>query len=295
MLLRREVDLALERKMTNRTVFFVTGCARSGTTSLCRILDEASNGVCLMEPDPKLNAESRDVIEGRLKNHDVVIDLIRPRVQTSLSAGVIHGEKNLTLVPLIPLLNDAFDCKFVFVIRDGREVVRSLIDWHNRMFGNIYRECEDVGELSNRALQNVADLPIELDAADYSRPRPLKGDPFYEEWMSLSRLEMCAWYWSFINNLAMKNLADIPRANWISLDYTSPSVKSIIEVADFLGLDGVKKDTVVDMLQRKINSLMDRIGEEEFYPHWEDWSEERKRSFNRIAEKTMVLLGYYPS
>lgn len=276
-----------------KDIFFVTGCARSGTTSLCRILDSASNSVCMLEPDPKFNKESRDMIDGHFETPELIIKTIRTRIVESHAKGLIHGEKNLTLIPFIPLLESNFRCKFIFVHRDGRKTVRSLLEWHNRLFGNIYRECSDIGECSETALKNAASLPIHLDTADYSRPRPNKNNPFYGNWMKLSRMEMCAWYWSEINMLAVTNLSKIPKDKWMAIDYSSPNTESIKGIIDFLGLEGISSDRIQNMLDSNINSIQNRTGEKRSYPVWDEWDEEEKDKFNYIANKTMKLLGYY--
>lgn len=273
-------------------VFFLIGCGRSGTTSLSRILGTATNAVCLVEPSPNLNRECRDMIEGRLSNPRIVVELIRSRIDQTHAKGLIHGEKQLTLAPFIPTLHNAFECKFVLIHRDGREVVRSWLEWHNQMFGSVYRECTDPGPLTERAFKASAALPLDYDHADYSRPRPRSSDAFHGEWENLSRMEMCAWYWSFMNGLALDNLALIPRKDWMSIDYTTPDVDDILSIAKFLGLEGVHRSRVEEMLAARINSIRDRIGEIGKLPCWQDWPREEKERFARIAEPIMARLGY---
>lgn len=186
-------------------------------------------------------------------------------------------------------------CKFIFLRRDGREVVRSLIDWHEKIFGDIYRECIEPGCLSPKAIRSVASLPVHLDTSDYSRPRPQLGDAFYDEWEFFSREEMCAYYWSYINDLYLNKLKKIPKGAWIEIDYTSPTVDDILRVTNFLSLRGISKNNIQNMLSKKINSLKERFGERRSYPNWNNWDSELKMRFNKIAGKTMERLGYYPS
>jgi hypothetical protein len=121
------------------SAYFIVGCGRSGTTSLARILDRASNGVCHNEPAPVMGVESRLLHEDRLADPFAVLTrAVAPRVADALDRGLCYGEKNLTLPPFIPYLHALFHCRFVYVRRDGRDVVRSWLDWHDHIYGNIY-------------------------------------------------------------------------------------------------------------------------------------------------------------
>ena len=132
--------------------FFILACARSGSTSLARILDDASNGTCAIEPVPNLNVETRLAHDGRpahplaapsADRAEVVRALVVPRVQRGLAEHEVYGEKNVTYGPFIPELHAQTGARFVCMKRDGRDVVRSMLDWHDALFGNVYRECAD--------------------------------------------------------------------------------------------------------------------------------------------------------
>ena len=57
---------------TSSSLFLLFGCARSGTTSLCRILDSARNACCASEPSPQLHRECRLQWEGKLENAETL-------------------------------------------------------------------------------------------------------------------------------------------------------------------------------------------------------------------------------
>ena len=279
----------------SKKIFFIVGCGRSGTTSMCRILDSAANSTCLVEPSPNLNRESRDMMEGRLNQpFHVVAETIFPRIVAALDDNIRYGEKSITFGPFISQISTLTNCNFVFMKRDGRDVVRSFIDWHNRMFGTIYRECKEIGQLSDRAKKAQASLPIELDSSDYQRPRPGPEDIWYEQWEDFSRLEMCAWYWSRYNELQLNELEKLESENWIAIDYTKPRSDELFRVVQFLGLEGLTESKIQKMLDSKINSLKDRIDEGNSFPKWPDWKPEDRIAFENIAARTMQRLSYYP-
>lgn len=274
--------------------FFILCCARSGSTSLARILDTATNATCAVEPTPNLNRETRDMIEGRIQDPRAVINAtVVPRVQENLEEHEVYGEKSVTYGPFIPYLYDALECKFVLLKRDGRDVVRSLVDWHEQKFGTVYRECKNAGDLSGIAVQNAANLPTHLDTCDYSRPRPRKDSPLYYEWESFSREEMCAYYWARIYQLYVEQLKRLPEDAWMELDYTRVTPEDVQRVASFCGLKGLSRLRIQEMLLERINSLGDRDGIENQYPDWKNWDGGQRCRFDRIAAGTMRLLGYY--
>ncbi len=273
---------------------FILSCARSGSTSLCRILNEASNGRCELEPSPNLNRETRDMMEGRLK--DAVLTLensIIPRVRAEMEHVEVYGEKNVTYGPFIPFLHDMLNCKFVFIKRDGREVVRSLVNWHEAKFGTVYRECREPGGLTPEANAAAASLLVHRDSSDYSRPRPLKADPLSWKWETLTRAEMCAYYWSTINELYVDQLQRLPKDSWIEIDYSNVVAEDVERVAEFCGFRGLTRRRIQVLLDQKINSLEDRGASAGSYPDWKNWSSEQRGQFDSVAGPTMQRLGYY--
>ncbi|MGK7344305.1 MAG: class I SAM-dependent methyltransferase [Candidatus Nitrospinota bacterium M3_3B_026] len=246
-----------------------------------------------MEPRPNLDRESRLMREGRLPDPKrVVADTIVARAAKMAAEVDVYGEKNVTYGPFIPHLYDALKCRFVFIKRDGRDVVTSLINWHEQQFGNIYRECRESGDLSLKALDSAASLTSNIDTADYARPRPLPGSPYYMKWERMSRLEMCAYYWSTINEEYMDNLEALPDAAWTAIDYTSPTFRDIEKVSRFCGLAGLDENVAQPLLDEKINSLKQRGASDGNFSHWTDWDGGQRRKFLEIAGGTMRRLGY---
>ena len=110
----------------------------------------------------------------------------------------------------------------------------------------------DAGTLSDKAMDAAARLPVWQDESDRARPRPVTGDPAFERWESFSRTEMSSWYWAHINGRYLEALEAVPREDWIRLDYTSATAPRVMEVAAFLGLEGIRERDVDAMLRRKI-------------------------------------------
>lgn len=283
--------------MSEALPYFVIGVARSGTTSLAQILDGASNGSCAVEPSPNLNRETRAMMEGRLSDPMATLETeVIPRVRQALSRGGVYGEKNVTYGPFIRHLHEALGCRFVWVVRDGRDMVTSLVNWHDKKFGSVYRECREPGNLNAEAVRSAANLLVHLDASDYSRPRPPLDTPLGREWEGFSRAEMCAYYWSTINALYADELSRLPPQAWTRVDYTTPRADEVVGVARFCGLEGIGLEQVQSQLDRRINSLEDRgVTEAGRFPHWTGWDGGQRRRFDRLAAQSMERLGYYGS
>jgi SAM-dependent methyltransferase len=283
--------------MTGLSPYFVIGAARSGTTSLARILGGAANGKCAIEPSPNLNRETRAMLEGRLSDPMATLEAtVLPRVRAESTHNAIYGEKNVTYGPFISHLHQALRSRFVYVARDGRDVVSSLVNWHDRKFGSVYRECRESGDLSSEAIEAAAALPVHLDTSDYSRPRPPLETPLGREWESLTRAEMCAYYWSTVNEIYVDQLERLPAQVWTRIDYTSPNAEDIARVAGFCGLEGLATAQVETSLKQRINSLEDRgVISGPRYPRWMDWDGGQRRRFERFASVTMERLGYFGS
>lgn len=275
-------------------VYFILGCGRSGTTSLARIFDQASNGLCLNEPKPVMARESRLLAEGRLGTpFSVLQHNLLPRIISTLDRGLIYGEKNLTLGPFVPYLHALFRCRFAFVVKDGRDVVRSWIDWHDHLYGSVFRECREVGNLSRHAREWVARFPVPLDEYDGGRLRPQPGDAWYAPWENLSRLEMVSWYWARTNDLILDLLQSLPLDCWQMVDYSRISGARVMEIARFLGLSGLDSEEVSVRVDSRINSFEEQATGGVRFPPWAEWSDADKVAFDAIATPTMRRFGYY--
>lgn len=266
-------------------IFFITGHGRSGTTAIARILNTATNAEVFVEQPPKLTIESRQLYDGILKDPEkILFESKNQYIQEVINKGLKYGDKNLTYVPFIPYLLKLWDCKIIYLIRDGRDVVRSSMDFHNIHSKNIYAMAEDE-ENSSKTLP-------EHDPWDYSRLRPLKDDPLNKRWKKISRFQKVAWKWSKTNEIALNYLSNIAPDRWILLDISRVTVDKIEELFDFLGLTGFDRDLIERMLNKKINSLFEKTKKQSKFPHWSQWDPQMIEEFNEFAGGMMKKLEY---
>lgn len=85
-----------------------------------------------MEPMPYLNVENRDVFDGTRHDEDQILArIVASRVERGMCDSLIYGEKNVTYVPFVMARYCRLRCKYTFLIRDGREVVRLFLNRHS--------------------------------------------------------------------------------------------------------------------------------------------------------------------
>lgn len=267
--------------------FFLIGCHRSGTTALANVLQSATNADLHIEAPPKFQVEFRERYEERLNDAEPLLREARqPLIDQASATGMHFGDKNPSYMAFVPELKNLWDCKIVLFVRDGRDVVRSLMDWHDLKAGTVYIREEDGAEGPDQ-------LPEE-NPWSYFLPRPSTGDPLRAEWKSLGRFEKCAWFWSEYNKTALNRLADWPEDRWLLVNTTGLTAESCERIFDFLGLEGFDKVTVNKLLNSRINSVEARVGLPDRFPRWSQWDDDLRQRFDRFAAPMMRRLGYYP-
>jgi hypothetical protein len=266
--------------------FFVVGFVRSGSTALARILDTAANAEVSIEIPPKLLIESRDLLLDKLTDPVGVLRAARRRqIDAAAARKLKFGDKNAAYMPFLPYVVEALDAKIVAFYRDGRDAVRSLMDWHEFKAHNLFIRAEDGAP--------GPDISPEEDPWGYAYLRPLQGDEMASRWPGLNRFEKSAWYWAEYNRLLLERAERLPRSHWIDVNLSTCSAADLARIFDFLGLEGFDAVRTAAMLGAGINSLYERTGVRESFPRWPDWSAARNASFREFAGPMMKRLGYF--
>lgn len=268
----------------NRT-FFLIGFPRSATTALARILDTATNAEVFVEQAPRLRRASIDLLHGRVPDPKRVLrEAKSAAIKQTLGRGMLYGDKNPCLLPFVRPLLELWDCRFLYITRDGRDCVTSLINWHRHKAHNIFSSPPDT--------EPGGVFGPEPDLWDYSRMRPRPGDPLAERWHELDRFEKCAWYWNAFNEEALRRFGELPPERWMRLDASGMDAQALEGVFSFLGLEGFDGEKIDTMLNRRINSVEDRTGNTGDFPGYAGWTEEQTRRFWHRARPMMRRLGY---
>jgi len=203
---------------------FIVGAARSGTTAMLKLLDLSNETVCEMEPEPNLNSESRGMWDGSLADpYNSLVGSVMCRIAKAFQRGDFYVEKQVSLVPFMKVLSELTGCKFIVMTRNGKDAVKSIINWHNRAFPVFYKECD-----SNTvdAIDSDGDDEM-IDLFDFSLPRPLSKEEYSSRWFLMERLEMVSWYWSRVNRELFKRLAAIPEESFLTVDVADFSLETV--------------------------------------------------------------------
>ncbi|MFC1936379.1 sulfotransferase [Chloroflexota bacterium] len=262
--------------------YFIIGAARSGTTAMANILNTASNAVTYTEQPPKLCVASRMHYEGILPYpKDFIYKSKNNAIEDAWKSGKIYGDKNPNYVYFIKEISELWNSKFLFLIRDGRDVVRSCMDCHP-LRGPGYGRYED---------SHDSDLAqAEDNFWDFSRLRPRKGSALFHNWRDLLPFEKFAWGWSEFNQILLSKAENLQEDRYMIVDMSTINTETMKEAFAFLNLEGFDSNLIDQMMTSKINTIpLDKASR---FPSWEDWDENLINSFNTYAGDMMQRLGY---
>lgn len=264
-------------------VFFIVGFSRSGTTAMARILDTAANAKVFVEQPPKMCIAARMKYEGFLPYPgEFILKSKQEKIREVHSQKMIYGDKNLNYLYFIEEMKHLWHCKFIFLVRDGREVVRSAMNWDKKYPGRNYNRYEDHPD--SKITQP------EEDFWDFGRIRPLAGDKIFKNWKSMELFEKFAWSWNEYNKILLDHIEKLDQDDYLLLDMNNIEEKDIYQVFEFLNLRGYKKTDIHKMLKSKINTTP--LKESEVFPHWSGWDTNLTGKFEFYASEMMERIGY---
>lgn len=172
-------------------VFFVLSTGRAGSRTLANVLSQSPDTICLHEPVPYLVEEAARYRCGEVSAESLAELLIetRPRQMN----GKQYGESANRLSPALPVLASTFpDAKFVWLVRDGRDVVSS---GHQRG----WFDAEHVADTQWERHRLRADQMGELDES---------------EWIEWSPFRRICWLWRRTNEMIESDLAALDPDRW---------------------------------------------------------------------------------
>ena len=198
-------------------MFFVVTTGRSGSTSLANILSQHPLCDCRHEPHRiliKLAAEwsHGDLSENELRSY---LAFKNERMFPHRIGFKLYGEADQKLSFIIPFLAEfGSNSKFVWLIRDGRDVVASMVAR---------------GEYSSEESRTVPHL-----WAKYRIEGDRTGDVSKEAWLEMDHFEKCCWYWTYTNRVIAADLAGLGGQRWmmVRLEELSASLEQLVTFLD---------------------------------------------------------------
>ena len=227
-------------------MFFIVTTGRSGSTTIARVLSQHPLCVCSHEQHRILIKLSAERCHGQVEDEEIqfyLTGMFPHRVGLQL-----YGESNQRLSYLIPLLSELnTNPKFLWLIRDGRKVVASMVS------RGAYGHEQSAG-------------PTKI-WAKYRIQGDLCNDVTSETWQMMSPFEKCCWYWSYTNRMIDNDLAKLSQDVWIMIRLEDISMY-LNEVLKFLELPFYPLKLV------QANKHVDTTY------HFTNWSEEEQEAFS---------------
>ena len=263
----------------NKSVFII-GSPRSGTTFVANLLRMNESNFVDIEPDPKFHKESRLYYETRNKIYlKYFSKQIKASIDNTAQNNLVYVSKSPNYLSFVNELVEQFNAQIIFVIRDGKEAVCSMMDWNTYHSKSFFHLAEDWPNNSQEVCGNES-----FDSWDFSRFRPKKADPIFMEWKKLSRFEKCAWYWSKFNSILLnyydkyKLNSMLIHADNISYDLWSSKLKK-------LDLDVNSKIDFEKCLnsKRKKNSVESRFSINQRFLKPSFWNTTLNNQFDKLA------------
>lgn len=187
----------------------------------------------------------------------------------------IYAECNLQVVGLIDIIPKVFsNSKTIFIIRDGRDWVRSSC--------NGYFAPYSIGD------------PVRFFPG--SRPSSTRclEDPFKDRWDSLSRFQKLCWYWRRHAQYALETLPKNPDSKMIKYEKLFDSSRHTEEMTELLEYltsfpDGTKLNY---QYNGELKGKRFHESRKNTFPKWADWSQQNTDHFQEICGDLMTKLKY---
>lgn len=213
---------------------FVLGTGRCGTVSVAHAISKAGNFVLhegsevgggvrlspLFEANKFIYYDSRNSkvthaesinLSGPAYNMLKRTFAPRERVISSMSNKDVYCDVNPYGYSHINYILDIYpDAKFIHLIRNGEDVVRSYIG-------------------RNYTYPNIPENKYSTYAS--GKPRPYAGDLFLKEWSGWDRVQKTSWFWKFVNEDIEERLSGVSESNKIMLkieDLNSYKLKEVL-------------------------------------------------------------------
>jgi len=278
---------------------FVVSSPRSGSTALAKLLGSADELCVAVEPEPNFNRENGlcRILPDRESIRDLgrfVCEELRKRV-ASAGGKDIYVEKSVSLAPFIgDIVANIKGARFVYLHRDGRDVVSSCFNWHRSHFGNFYRELGFDWQGSEEMRQTLARSRVELDTNDFSR---FRSQDWLQSMMGVTsneRFEALARMWVQINEEYAEGFSNIESGRVLNFSSTRAGEVEIEELERFCSANFSPAATA-SFLRGGGNSVKDRGFDSGFsdFPPWTEWDSGMRQAFEEIAGPRMTELGYW--
>lgn len=240
-----------------KNVFFILGLGRSGTHFLSQLLNADSNAVVYHEPLPEDFQAVPAAQQSDQAGYHYIEHVRKKRIYllTRKRAVLTYGEANSNLRYHVKALQQSIpNAKLLHLIRDGRDVVRSLM-----------------------ARQHYTN-----DGIGHHSIIPRLDDPYYLKWSGLSRFEKMCWLWADSNTRLSNDVKEYVRFEQIVSDYDYFHEK----IERYLGID-IGRARWQAAIEQPADPTVAHV-----LPSWRQWDVKLQQSFDTICGPVMQQYSY---
>jgi hypothetical protein len=211
---------------------------------------------------------------GRLNDGQAIRELNRQRKDfVARLPGSLYVEANIGYYGLLDIAPRIFrEHRAVYIVRDGREWVRSHMNW---------------GELYGKAGLR------KLISHNWPAASDVRYDPYAGEWSRFTRFQQLCWAWARLNEYALNTLSGNPNARVYYFEEIFSGENKYQVLDDLVTFatslrysDSAPCGSTEGWLERKIHQSSDG------FPAWAAWTNDQKNQFERICGPMMQKLGY---
>lgn len=260
-----EPDIVQVVGIENKVEHFIQQTRRAGIRRML-FLKALGQWTLVKLSDARFLGSLNDQLAAK-KLHDQRMDFV------SKLPGSIYVESNIGYYGLLDVIPNVFaNHAAVYVVRDGRNWIRSAMNW-----GEAYGK-KGLRKLISHKWPTASDVP---------------GDHYAKNWDTLSRFEQLCWAWSRLNEYALNTVSKNPQARVFCFEKIFLGeeryqyLNDLVTFATSLpGIDPESIDRTDGWLERKIHMSSNQ------FPGWEKWTTEQKHQFEQICGPLMEKLGY---
>jgi hypothetical protein len=188
-------------------------------------------------------------------------------------SGSVYVESSSAYYGLIDVLKDVYEQhRIVYIIRDGRDWVRSKMNW-----GKMY----DKGRIRS------------IFSHTWPTALEIESDSYRAKWGTMSIFEKRCWAWVRLNEYALGTIQENPSARVFRFEDVFQSedryqhLEDLVQfVTTFPHAEPIATGSLEGWLDRQIHQSVAR------FPPWEEWSTEHKQQFRTICGPLMRKLDY---
>lgn len=240
----------------NKKNFFILSMGRSGTKWLSTLLDKNPKAIVFHEPFPEA-IPYQLAFKSAEAGYKYILEFRRKYIYLRIRNldATFYGEVNGYLRRHVKALKKTFpNATFIHLVRDGRDVVRSMYS----------RETMLPGAVGTRMIF------------------PHKNDPYYGKWNTMSRFEKLCWYWTVENKYIRINIGKTVQFEKMLTNYKYFK-KNVLEP---LNLD------ISNTIWLEAKRQPKNISKTYKLPYWTKWTFKMRQTFEQICGEEMSACGY---